>query len=323
VALAAGLSACGGSDKTTATHASKGSRPAATRAQAPQPPLPRHLTATVATTLPAPVMDPATTSFAGRALLVGGLDQSDVSVPDVIVAGPGGARRIATLPAALHDAAAATLGGSAYVIGGGEPSHDEITRVAPGTNPVLAGRLPEAASDVSAATIGDTVYIVGGYTGTVPLRTIVAWNGTGAPRIVGTLPYPVRYAAVAAVGDRLIITGGTSGTEAMRDVLTFDPASRQVSRLARLSAPLTHAAAATLGGIVYVIGGRGTDFGTQVPQILAIDPARHRVSTAGALPLALSDTGAAAVPAGILVAGGRQASGTLSDHVYLLRAASR
>ncbi len=318
---AASLSACGAS-----SHSTSSGRPGATTVPRPARSAagfarrPVRVRVSLAGRLPAPVQDPATTALGGKVLLIGGLDQSDVSVADVIRAGVHGGRMIASLPTALHDAAAATLGTHAYVLGGGEPSHDEITQVVPpAASAAVAGRLPAAASDVGAASIGDTIYIVGGYTGVTPLRTIVAWSGTGTGRVVAMLPHPLRYAAVAADAGRLIIAGGTSGVAATREVYSFDPAAGRVTHLARLPRALTHASAVTLGGVVFVIGGRGSLEGTQVGGILAIDPVSRRVSAAGSLPVRLSDTGAATVPDGALVVGGRSADGTLSDRIYLLR----
>jgi hypothetical protein len=309
---AAGLSACGGSGRPRTSRPSGKPGPAAARRAASTGAAsgasgrgaaaraPLRISVSPAGRLPAPVQDPATTALGGAVLLIGGLDQSDVSVADVTRAGVHGARVIASLPAALHD---------------------EITQIAPHSAAAPAGRLPAPASDVGAASIGDTVYIVGGYTGVTALRSIVAWSGSGAGRVVATLPHPVRYAAVAAVAGRLIIAGGTSGDAATRDVYSFDPAAARVTRLARLPRPLTHASAVTLGGVVLVVGGRGSVQGTQVGGILAIDPLGRTVSAAGSLPVPLSDTGAAPVSGGALVVGGRGAAGTLSDQTYLLRAA--
>jgi N-acetylneuraminic acid mutarotase len=92
-----------------------------------------------------------------------------------------------------------------------------------------------------------------------------------------------------------------------------------VSQIATLARPLTHAAAVVLGGVVYVIGGRGSVQGTQTTQILALHPASGRVTPGGTLPLALSDSGAAVLGAAIIVVGGREAGGTVSDRIYALR----
>jgi N-acetylneuraminic acid mutarotase len=268
--------------------------------------------------LPAPVQAPATTSLADRAVLIGGLDQADVSVVDVISADSAGAQRIGSLPIARHDAAAATLGDSAYVIGGGEPSFDQIDKVDASGTTSAAGRLPVPASDVAAATVGSRIYVVGGYTGTVPLDTIVAWSGSGTGKVVARLPQPVRYAAVAADGGRLIIAGGTNGITDTRAVYAFDPSSGQLTRVGELPEPTAHAAAATLGDAVYVLGGRGPAQGSQSSRIVAVNPATDKITRAGRLPIPLSDAGATTLAGRILLAGGREPDGTLSDHVYML-----
>jgi hypothetical protein len=320
---AAAVGGCGSSTSSTApgrtapgSHATVRTAMGTRTARATAPAV---LRTTVTGQLPAPVMDPATTATGGGIVLMGGLDQADVSVSDIVDVGPGTARRIGVLPHPVHDAAAAALGGRAYLIGGGEPSYSEITAVDPTAHATVAGQLPAPASDVAAGVIGGTVYVVGGYTGAVPLDTIVAWSGSGTGRVVAHLPHPIRYAAVAVAGGRLIIAGGTSGLDATREVYAFDPATGRVSLLTMLFHPLTHAAAATLGGRVYVIGGRGGLQGTQRAEIDAINPATGRVVRAGRLPIALSDTGAAVTSGSVIVAGGRESSGVLSDHTYVLR----
>src|SRR5205807_2389314 len=140
---------------------------------------------------------------------------------------------------------------------------------------------------------------------------IVAWKAGGKARVVAHLPVAMRYAAVASAAGRVVIAGGSrpNGT-ASRDVYSFDPASRSVRKIGMLPAPTTHAAAAALGDVVYVLGGRGAAAGTPVARIVAVDPLRGRVRSGGRLAEPLSDLGAAAVRGGILVAGGRGAAGT-------------
>ena len=165
-------------------------------------------------------------------------------------------------------------------------------------------------------TLGNTAYIVGGYNGEQALDTILAWRPGGAPRIVGRLPVGLRYAAVAATGSRVIIAGGSTeavgSTEAHASsaILSFDPSTGRVTQIGNLPAPLTHSSAASLGGMVYVIGGRGSAPGSQTAAILAIDPASGRVRHAGALVQPLSDAAVAIVGGHILLAGGQSATGT-------------
>jgi hypothetical protein len=74
--------------------------------------------------------------------------------------------------------------------------------------------------------------------------------------------------------------------------------------------PLTHASAATLGGIAYIVGGRGDSVDSQSAEVWGFDPASGAVRRVGALPEGLSDTGVAAVAGRIIVAGGRSTTST-------------
>jgi YVTN family beta-propeller protein len=87
-----------------------------------------------------------------------------------------------------------------------------------------------------------------------------------------------------------------------------------------LPAPTTHAAAATIGGIAYVIGGRGSLLDTPTRRIVAVDPLTTQVRRAGRLPSPLSDGAATALRGRILVAGGRSGGRTQAS---LLRLAPR
>ena len=173
------------------------------------------------------------------------------------------------------------------------------------------------ASDVGAAVIGRTAYVVGGYTGSAPLRTIVAFRPGGGARVVGRLPVALRYAAVAAVNGRLLIAGGTSGVTAQRAVYSFDPTAGTVTHIGDLPRALTHAAGASLNGSFYVIGGRSDSDTGQSSFIRAVDPRTGRVYSAGRLPGPLSD--AAAVDDGfrIYVVGGRDTSGVRGEVLVL------
>jgi hypothetical protein len=267
-------------------------------------------------TLPAPVQD-AAAAVVGPAsfLLLGGIDQGEASVADILRATPAGASPVGVLPTPLHDASASFIGGFAYLFGGGVvASYPTITRVASSGATQPAGRLPTPASDLATTAIGDTVYVVGGYTGVTPLRTILAWRPGQAPRVVATLPKPLRYAAVASASGQLVIAGGTSGESASSDIYRFDPSSGALTRIGRLPSPLTHASAASIGATVLVFGGRSASPGGQTRRILAIAP-DGSVSEAGLLPRALSDMAAVALSGRVILAGGRDSSGSLQDTI--------
>lgn len=269
--------------------------------------------------LPSPIQDAAAAAVApSRFLLLGGLDQAEGSVSDILSATATGASRIATLPQALHDASASFLDGATYLFGGGViESFSQITRVDSSGGAQPAGRLPTPASDIATATIGGTVYVVGGYTGQTPLRTILAWRPGEPARVAGMLPKPLRYAAVASTEGELVIAGGTSGETASRDVYRFDPRTGTLSAIGLLPSPLTHAAASSFGATVLVFGGREASPTSQTSQILAIEPGGS-IRRVGELPRALSDMAAVKLGERIVLAGGRDSAGHVQDSILTM-----
>jgi hypothetical protein len=269
--------------------------------------------------LPAPIQDAAAAAVApSRFLLLGGLDQAEGSVSDILSATPAGASKIATLPQALHDASASFLHGAIYLFGGGViESFSQITRIETSGSATPAGSLLTPASDVATATIGGTVYIVGGYTGQAPLRTILAWRPGQPARVAGMLPKPLRYAAVASAGGKLVIAGGTSGETASADVYRFDPRTDTLSTIGLLPSPLTHAAASSFDATVLLFGGRGASASSQTRQILAVEP-DGSIRRVGELPLALSDIAAVKLGERIVLAGGRDSAGHVQDAILTM-----
>jgi YVTN family beta-propeller protein len=264
--------------------------------------------------LPAPLQDPSSAVSGSRVVLAGGLTAADTSTDGILAAGTATARTLGRLPSARHDTAAAALGGNVYVFGGGNgvAQLDDVVRITPSGATSIVAHLPAASSDSTAAAVGNTAYVVGGYTGTRWLDTIVAYTPGAAPHVVAHLPFTVRYTAVSAAGSRLVIAGGSleNGT-ASSAVLAFDPHTRRVRRIGTLPAPTTHAAAATLGGEVYLVGGRGAGLDTPVTSIVGIDPKTGKVRNAGSLTTARSDLAVQTLGGRIVVYGGHAASGTV------------
>lgn len=287
--------------------------------------------------LPAPVQDAAAASANSGALLLGGLDSSQVSVPTIQRVRPAHRpRALGTLQTPVHDAAAARIGSTVYLFGGGQSaSYNAITAVDPRTNHTHAvGQLPQPRSDLAAAAVGHTVYLVGGFTGQSPLSSILAWTPRRAgqtPRRAGQttpgahvaahMPEPLRYAAVAASQGMLVIAGGISPHGPTADILSFDPTTHAVTRLGTLPQPVSHASAVALGRFVYVIGGRAAN-GAPTQQVFAIDSRTGAVSLAAHLPEPLSDAAAIQFQGGILTAGGRSTRGTVPA-VFRLQPAPR
>jgi outer membrane protein assembly factor BamB len=99
-----------------------------------------------------------------------------------------------------------------------------------------------------------------------------------------------------------MIAGGRTLHGPTRDILSFDPATGRVARVGSLPRPLMHAGAATLGGVMYVVGGI-TSGGGPTDQVVAVSPS-GRSHVVARLPHPLSDAGVAATPAGLVIVGG-------------------
>ena len=310
VCVAAG---CGASRKSVATTV----RPAVVKAVRRHP-VEWRLAASITGRLGAPLQDAAPAAARRFVVLLGGLSAADTSTDGVIRASASGAHTVGRLPSAIHDAAAASLAGQTYVFGGGNgvTQLDQIVR-APATS---VGHLPQPSSDQTAATIGGTAYVVGGYTGTQWLDTIVAFDPHRAARVVAHLPVAVRYAAVTASRGRLIVAGGSlpNGT-ASKAIYTWAPGERRGHLLAQLPAATTHAAAAALGEVAYIVGGRGASVGTPTDRIVAVNVRTGTVRIAGRLPVPTSDAPAATLGDHIVVFGGSTAGGTTDAIVSLVR----
>ena len=336
------VAACAVSAGVAAIVATRGDspplEPQATRSVAVQPSSPRRrrsfrLVEHATGHLAAGVQDAAAVALDGRrAMLLGGLTSADTSTPDVLVATPSGDRLAGRLATGVHDTAAVRLGRAVYLFGGGTAANtqsDQIVRVPAGVGgrTRLVGRLPDPSSDQGAAAVRGTAYIVGGYTGSRWLDTIVAWRPGSTARVVAHLPFPIRYAAVTSVRNRLVIAGGSLETgKASEAVFEYRPAHVGVRRVGRLPVPTTHAAAATLGDIVYVIGGRAAGVDTPTARIVAIGPRGNRIHSAGTLSAPRSDVAAVTLGDRILLAGGRGPAGTmagLSELVVATAAAKR
>jgi DNA-binding beta-propeller fold protein YncE len=278
--------------------------------------------------LPAPLQDASAAPLDSRqAILLGGLTALDTSTDSILIADAGGARRQGVLPGPVRDSAAVRLGSRIYLFGGGNGSRqlDTIVRVdqAPGTT-ANVGRLPAPSSDQAAAEVAGTAYVIGGYTGSRSLDTIVAWRPGAPAHLVAHLPSPLRYAAVTAVGNRIVIAGGSlpSG-RASNSVFEYVPGDRRVIRIGRLPAATTHAAAASLGDVAYIIGGRGAATGSATARIVAIDGRSGRIRPAGRLATPRSDLAAVTLGTRILLAGGRGPTGTESRISELVHHARR
>jgi N-acetylneuraminic acid mutarotase len=339
VAAALGVAACGSDGGHTSSHSTAAAAGTGSRKPADTPGSPaardarrrRVAGGAVALryrrlyTLPAPLRDPAYATLGGdRFVMLGGLNDADVSVAGIEIADLRRVVHTGALPGPQHDAQAARLAGRVYVFGGGFTTElDHILMYDPNrgdTSPVDALSVPQ--SDVAVTQAGGTAYVVGGFDGSTYLDTIVAWRPGSRPTVVAHLPVGLRYAAVTISGSGLYVLGGVTPAGTSAAIYRFDVATHRVRRIGTLPRPTEHGNAVTLGAMIYLVGGRGPGDSDQTAAIDAVDPLTGRVRPAGRLPTPTSDAAVMTIGQAIVVAGGQSPAGTLAGVGELVPAAA-
>lgn len=254
----------------------------------------------------------------GHIDVLGGLTGTGSSTTDAIVSidpATGRTRSVGRLPVPVHDAAGAVIASRYFVFGGGSATlTSDSQSLSPGVAQgsavtAVAGHLPGNRADLAAATAPDgTVYLAGGYDGTSFTPAVLATKDGTTFSTVGQLSVPVRYPAVAVAGDQLFVVGGEAGSAASSSgsatdsIQVVDLKTGRTTVAGHMPAPLAHAGAATLGGAVYIFGGRSGGNVVDTVYKLSSGPAGVTATSVGALPIPTSDMAVA----------------TLGDTAYLI-----
>ena len=226
------------------------------------------------------------------------------------------------LPAPRSRAVALRFGAEFLVCGGlngAGQATASITRIDLQARRVSAlGFLRERTQSSAGAVIGTNGFIFGGGAPTSG-SSVERVGPNGASRALGDLLPGDRIGAAAVnVGGRIIIVGGgPAGSLDGRILASRDGHTFKV--IGRLLVKVRYPAVATVGGIVYVIGGRTLTGDARAIQ--AIDPATGTVRLIGRLDRGLSHAVAAVVGGQLLIAGGRT-SGLAQDRLLRLDVAS-
>jgi Kelch motif len=265
--------------------------------------------------LPAAISGEAALGLPGRVLVIGGLDDSDVSTSEVLElrTATGRFTHLGSLSEPRHDTAAAALGGKALVFGGGSLTElDSVESLGGGSSQAI-GRLPTTRSDLSAVTVAGRAYVLGGYDGRLPLAPVLQTTDGRHFNVVGRLPVPFRYAAVAAIGRTIYTFGGELASGLDSDAIqAIDTRSGRARVIGHLQRPLSHASAMVLGGRIYVLGGRSREDPTD--EILSFDPSTERLRFAGHLPFPVTNAAATSVgDIGYLIGGLDAEGGSLAS----------
>ncbi|HET9078310.1 MAG TPA: PQQ-binding-like beta-propeller repeat protein [Acidimicrobiales bacterium] len=294
-----------------------GSHRGRTAAAVPAGP-PRLVVAMASWQLQAPLSRAVALPVDGNIDVFGGLTGSGNSTTGGVVQldpADGRATAVGTLPVPVHDAAGAAIGSRYFVFGGGAQAltadaqafSPDVAQGSPALS--IAGRMPGLRADLAAAAAPDgTVYLAGGYDGTNFTPGILSTRNGTTFSTVGQLSVPVRYPAAAVAGGRLLVIGGETGTSASGAgtatdaIQAVDLKTGAVTVAGHLPVPLSHAAAATLNGSVYVFGGRsGRDVVDTVYEL-----------TSGATGITATQVGTIPIPTSDM------AVATLGDTAYLI-----
>jgi hypothetical protein len=165
--------------------------------------------------------------------------------------------------------------------------------------PRLAALVPLAAVAVVAAGCGGS--------GKTPTTTTAGRQHRHPPATtrltvtrIGSLPQAFSKAAAVALPDgRLMVLGGYTGSASLDTILAGPP--NRLRAVGRLPQPTHDAAAALVGGSVYLFGGGES---VSLPSVVRVDPGSGSSSEAPALGEPLSDLGAVAIGGRAYLVGG-------------------
>ncbi|HTZ87371.1 MAG TPA: hypothetical protein VMB05_11955 [Solirubrobacteraceae bacterium] len=274
--------------------------------------------------LPSAVSGEAVSARGSEILVLGGLDNLDVSTSQIVKIAPGlRARPAGALSEAKHDLAAVQLAGRTLVFGGGSTSELDATEALSEHNTAeRVGVLPGARSDLSAVVLGGAAYVLGGYDGTEPIAEVLRTTDGSRFTTVCRLPVPFRYAATAVLGTKIFTFGGELASGADTDAIQeIDTRARTAVVIGHLPRPVSHASAIVLSGKVYVLGGRSG--GVALKRIVAFDPSTRDLRRAGRLPIAVTNAAAIEVGSTGYLIGGIGSTEQTLDTVFALHFVAR
>jgi len=212
------------------------------------------------------------------------------------------------------EASAISIGDTIYVIGGTPPGNLHMvvaydTRTKKFSEPP---QLPTGLNHVQAAAHGGKLYVAGGYLdGRDPTNNFWQYDPkTEQWTEMPPLPRATAAGATVAVGDKLYVASGAPQTfgasgpvPPYEDLQIFDFETGKWSLGPNIPQPRHHVAGATVGGKLYVAGGRGEADHSQAT-FERYDPATEKWESLPDLPLGVASPGLVAVNGKLVLVGG-------------------
>ncbi len=177
-----------------------------------------------------------------------------------------------------------------------------------------AGSLPHGLADAAGSISNGAALIAGGSSGTAVQSTVLSIPlpsgsvGTLHAAVAGSLQGGLAGAASVSYDGATYLIGGSSGSAAVSTILRSTGST--FTAVAHLRVPVEYAAAAVLGGKIYIFGGdtAGTGSGgSPTAAIQEFDPSTHAVQRVGSLPEPLAGAAAATLGTTVYLAGGETA----------------
>lgn len=216
------------------------------------------------------------------------------------------------LPTVRQEHAAAALGGEVYVLGGFTP--EDTATVAAYTPSTGAWRdvqdFPALFHHPNVAVVGDLLYVVGFHLGGGSLRVGDERAFAYDPEVdewepLEPMPEGTGRGAscVAALGSRIYVFGGSSDpTVATASV--YDTELDGWETLPDLPEPRDHCLAASLGGLVYIVGGRDGGIADIEGESWVFDPESEEYEPIEPMPTLRAGVAGGVLGGRIVVAGG-------------------
>lgn len=252
--------------------------------------------------------------------LVGGNSQTAVDKLDLQNGALSTAGQLAT---ATHDAAALALRKGKVVVGGGTVAPaTEVQTLRAGATATLSATLAQPRSDATGAVLGGVGYVVGGYDGPTLDSAVLATRNGKSFRSVAQLAVPVRYGAVAPLGRALYVFGGTTlGGAPLTTIQRVDLATHRSTVVGHLPVALAGADAGTIGGRIYVAGGRSASGDSTT--VYAYSPNKRGVTLVAHLPVAVAYGAGIALGNRLYLVGGEDSAGNPITTAEVVTATAR
>ncbi len=201
------------------------------------------------------------------------------------------AATVGSLPGARSDLTAVSLDRTTYLVGGydGTSYDGEVLATTNGIRFKGVAHLPVPVRYPAVVAEGGRIWVLGGQTPAGPTTDIQRVDvTTGQAAVVGHLPVATQAATAFTLGGLIYLAGGqvpggAAGTLVTTGaVLAVDPAGSSVSHAGSLPVPVANAAAAAVGGTVYLIGGndgQGPIPGVTLVRLVQLPAAAERTQT--------------------------------------------